>query len=63
MRTMGRLVGKSERHDAEGGQSQVKQVHNFIREHTGLARPGARYHKLWPVAVEHSLPLLFIELL
>ena len=39
-----------------------EQIGNLIREHTGLARPCARYDKLRSVAINHRLSLVVVEL-
>ena len=60
---LGCLVGEGEAEDVPGLQVVMyEQIGNLIREHTGLARPCARYDKLRSVAINHRLSLVVVEL-
>jgi len=40
----------------------MQQMYNLVGQYACLSRTGTRDDQLWPVAIEHSIALLFIEL-
>ncbi len=57
------LVGERDREDARRTNTPVDQVRDAMREHPGLARPGARDHEQRAVGVHHGIELVGVQAL